>query len=65
MLIEAIVSDLYLVGIRLAIDARGVHLDDHIFTSRVHLGLGDVQEGVGIVRVGLDGVGQERVFLVA
>jgi GNAT superfamily N-acetyltransferase len=32
MLLEAIVSDLYLVGIRLAIDARGVHLDDHIFT---------------------------------
>jgi len=49
MLLEAIVSDLYLVCIRQAIDAGGVHLDDHIFTSRVHLSLGDVQEGVGVM----------------
>ena len=64
MILEAIMSNYYLIGRRLAIDAGRVNLYYHIFTSGVHLGLGDIQEGVGVMWLGKIGVRQDRVFLV-
>jgi hypothetical protein len=57
-------SKYYLIGSRLAIDAGRMDLDDHIFAAGVHFGLGDIQEGVGVMWSGKIGVRQDRVFLV-